>query len=202
MLLTPPSTAWLPPTPPFASDFGKLPSQDRSPPSRQDGKCYCCRPPCVYWSASIFVSDFGKLPPYDRSPPSRQDGKSFTAVCRPPCVSWFASISIEAVRQVVAVKVDALWSSPPRSPRWSSPPWFPRWSSVRLDCAPPWSYRLRGLPMAVLFVEGCRRGCATSASASAVSSRLLLSGREQVRDNELSWVSASQPGSRWTHRIF
>ena len=149
-----------------------------------------------------FVSDFGKLPPYDRSPPSRQDGKSFTAVCRPPCVSWFASISIEAVRQVVAVKVDALWSSPPRSPRWSSPPWFPRWSSVRLDCAPPWSYRLRGLPMAVLFVEGCRRGCATSASASAVSSRLLLSGREQVRDNELSWVSASQPGSRWTHRIF
>ncbi len=25
--------------------------------------------------------------------------------------------------------------------------------------------------------------------------RLLLSGREQVRDNELSWVSASQPGS-------
>jgi hypothetical protein len=30
---------------------------------------------------------------------------------------------------------------------------------------------------------------------SAVSSRLLLSGREQVRDNELSWVSASQPGS-------
>jgi hypothetical protein len=30
---------------------------------------------------------------------------------------------------------------------------------------------------------------------SAVSSRLLLSDREQVRDNELSWVSASQPGS-------
>ena len=105
-------------------------------------------------------------------------------------------------RAAVAVKLDALWSSPPRSPRWSSPPWFPRWSSVRLDCAPPWSYRLRGLPMAVLFVEGCRRGCATSASASAVSSRLLLSGREQGRDNELSWVSASQPGSRWTHRIF
>ena len=30
-----------------------------------------------------------------------------------------------------------------------------------------------------MLVEGCRRGCATSASASAVSSRLLLSGREQ-----------------------
>ena len=29
---------------------------------------------------------------------------------------------------------------------------------------------------------------------SAVSSRLLLSGREQVRDNELSWVSASDRG--------
>jgi hypothetical protein len=29
---------------------------------------------------------------------------------------------------------------------------------------------------------------------SAVSSRLLLSGREQVRDNELSWVSASHRG--------
>jgi hypothetical protein len=29
---------------------------------------------------------------------------------------------------------------------------------------------------------------------SAVSSRLLLSGREQVRDNELSWVSASYRG--------
>jgi hypothetical protein len=46
------------------------------------------------------------------------------------------------------------------------------------------------------LVEGCRRGgCYVGVGVgSAVSSRLLLSGREQVRDNELSWVSASHRG--------
>ena len=29
-----------------------------------------------------------------------------------------------------------------------------------------------------------------------------LRQRARVLDNELSWVSASKPGSRWTHRIF
>ena len=44
-------------------------------------------------------------------------------------------------------------------------------------------------------VEGCRRGCYVRVGVgSAVSSRLLLSGREQVRDNELSWVSVAGRG--------
>jgi hypothetical protein len=59
----------------------------------------------------------------------------------------------------------------------------------------------------VVMVEGYRRECATFAAASAVSSRLLLvlvlvlSGREQVRDNELGWISASQAGVSMHHRI-
>jgi hypothetical protein len=54
------------------------------------------------------------------------------------------------------------------------------------------------------LVEGCRRGCATSAPASAVSSRLLLSGslREQVLDNELSWVSVASRGLDESHHLF
>jgi hypothetical protein len=77
------------------------------------------------------------------------------------------------------------WSSPPSSPPWSSPPWSPPWST------PPWSPPSG--KVGDQLVEGCRRGCATSASASAVSSRLLLSGREQVLDNELKLESA-RPG--------
>ena len=49
----------------------------------------------------------------------------------------------------------------------------------------------RGLPA---------RGCYFRVGVgSAVSSRLLLSGREQVRDNELSWVSASHRGHLESH---
>ena len=79
------------------------------------------------------------------------------------------------------------------------------WSSVRLDCAPPWS------PWRCLRAEG-RQRCSSAVlmvrrfevparvcyvrvgGGSAVSSRLLLSDREQVRDNELSWVSVAGRG--------
>jgi hypothetical protein len=51
-------------------------------------------------------------------------------------------------------------------------------------------------------VEGCWRGCATSASASARSSRLLLSGREEALDSELSWVSVASRGLDEPHHLF
>ena len=52
-------------------------------------------------------------------------------------------------------------------------------------------------------VEGARRECATLASASAVSSRLLLSYREQVRDSDLGWISANLNQARvsMNHRV-
>ena len=110
-----------------------------------------------------------------------------------------ASRPVWPVRRVGSVEVLGAWVEWPcklASSWWLAAPGCPR----RLRDSGPslcqghwhcqWPADVFGLPGLCVSVEGCRRECAsaTFASASAESSRRLLSGRGQVRDNELSSV--------------
>ncbi len=131
-------------------------------------------------------------------PPPSLVRKPPPSLMREPCVSWFANQMSLFRAEGRQRCLSAVLMVRRYNRRFDAPP-----TRRRLDRAPPWSSPRwscrRGVPMSVLSGEGYRRGCATSASASGRQYRpspvLSESDREQVRDNELIWVSVSRPGS-------